>query len=177
MTIAIVILLLVIIIAVLAIFVVLIILGSLKSSSKNIDIHMSGGADIKHGYVSYDNNFFKGLSGELVKTTVLNQDMRSNNHYGRSLILINQLTSQHYNLTLEPDIVLGRLEVDGIFIVQDASVSKEHCRIYFDGRDVYIEDLHSTNHTFINETRVIASQKLYTGDILRIGNTRFEIVL
>lgn len=176
MTIAIVILLLVLI-AVLAVFVVLIFLGALKSSSKNVDIHISGGADIKRGYMSYDNNFFKGLSGELVKTNVLNQDMRSNNHYVRTLVLINQLTSQHYNLTLNPDIVLGRSEVDGGFIVQDVSVSKEHCKLIYDGRDVYIEDLHSTNHTFINETRVRTAQKINTGDVLRIGNTRFEIVL
>jgi diguanylate cyclase (GGDEF)-like protein len=48
------------------------------------------------------------------------------------------------------------------------SVSRNHARITFDGRDYWLEDLNSTNGTFINDSPV-SQQRLSDGDQLRIG--------
>lgn len=171
-------LIIVLLIALLALAVVVIVLRSFNSSSENVEIHMSGGADLKRGYVSSDNNYFKGLSGEQIQTVVLDQNKKNRDYVGREIILCERMTSYEYRLNLCTEIVVGRSPVDGVFAVRDVSVSKKHCRI-FDGGDgnVYIDDLNSLNHTYLNDEQIKSPRPLSSGDEIRIGNTRFVVVL
>lgn len=171
------ILIIIILIAVAAIVTLIFVLRSAGSTPKKIDIHMSNGAHLSHGYISYDNNFFKGLSGEMEKTGIINQNMRHAQYEGKNICLVHMLTSRTYQLTLRPEVVLGRMDDDGIFTVADDAVSKRHCRILFDGTEVYLEDMGSLNHTFLNENIVKQPTALSNDDIIRIGNTRFRVLL
>ena len=58
-------------------------------------------------------------------------------------------------------------------MVDDVSVSSEHCRIRpEDGRFV-LHDLKSTNGTFVNERRV-TRHVLAEGDVIKIGETSLQ---
>lgn len=171
------ILLIVIIIAAAAIITLIFVLRSPGSTPKNVDVHMSEGADLKRGYVSYDKNFFKGLSGEIEKTGIISRDMRRIQDEGRSICLVHLLTSGAYTVKLRPEIILGRLDDVGMFTVADDAVSKRHCRIFCDGAEVYVEDLGSMNHTFLNDNVIKQPTVLNNEDIIRIGNTRFRVLL
>lgn len=174
---AIAVLIIVLLIALLALAVVVFILRSLNSSSKNVEVHMSGGADLKHGYVSSDNNYFKGLSGEPIQTVVLDHNKKNRDYVGREIILCERKTSYKYRLNLCPEIVIGRSSADGMFTVNDVSVSKKHCRIFVgsDG-NVYVDDLNSLNHTYLNDEQIKMPRPLSSGDEIRIGSTRFAVV-
>jgi hypothetical protein len=66
------------------------------------------------------------------------------------------------------EIVIGR-DVSSDVIVNTAEVSRRHVRLYLDG-DVYIvEDLGSTNGTFINGKRLTTPVPLQSGDIIMLG--------
>ena len=178
MQIAIIILILVIILAA-VIILTLFLLGVKRGGRRNVDIHMSGGADIRRGFISSDNNYFKGLSGDLENTLVLNSDMRV---YApgdaKNIRLVNLVTTKGYNISLHPQIIIGRAPVDGAFTVSDdAAVSKRHCRLYCHNDEVYIEDLGSMNHTFVNGERIIAATRLMSGDTVRVGNTEYRIFI
>jgi ribosomal protein L37AE/L43A len=67
--------------------------------------------------------------------------------------------------------VLGR---EGDIVVGDASVSCRHARLIRNGDDLYIEDLGSTNGTFVNGAPV-ALKKLRADDKITLGG--FEIDL
>lgn len=73
---------------------------------------------------------------------------------------------------------IGR-DNDNEIVVDDPTVSGHHALITVrnssasDRMEYVIEDLESTNHTFVNNIQVIR-QLLRNGDILRIGNTRFK---
>ncbi len=58
----------------------------------------------------------------------------------------------------------------------DPEISRHHTTITFDGRGFTVEDLESTNGTFVNEERVTGKRALKPGDIIRVGSSsmRFE---
>jgi len=68
-----------------------------------------------------------------------------------------------------PEITIGRSYVNGIMI-HDDSVSRQHVKIILSGNVVSIEDLGSSNGTFIHDEPVKTRTILIDGDILRLGN-------
>lgn len=74
-----------------------------------------------------------------------------------------------------PVFLLGKKadEVDGH--IEEKSVSRVHARIERDGEDYYLEDMNSTNGTFLNGEQLEYRQKvkLAAGDRLGFGNTAY----
>lgn len=66
------------------------------------------------------------------------------------------------------EILLGRDLANDIPIGQP-EVSRRHARFFKDGGDIYIEDLGSTNGTFINGSRISSPQQLRPGDAIMVG--------
>ncbi len=56
--------------------------------------------------------------------------------------------------------------------ISEAAISREHCRIFRDAGNFYLEDLKSHNGTFVNDSPVTARQIVH-GDQIRIGNSSF----
>jgi diguanylate cyclase (GGDEF)-like protein len=54
--------------------------------------------------------------------------------------------------------------------IDQESVSRHHARITFDGRDYWIQDLNSTNGTFVGDAAIL-QQRLSDGDQIRIGRS------
>jgi len=73
---------------------------------------------------------------------------------------------------LEGDIVLGRGERAEIRL-EDPFASSRHARIYAQGNIVVIEDLGSTNGTYLNEELLESPRPLHPGDRVRIGDSEF----
>ena len=64
--------------------------------------------------------------------------------------------------------ILGRA-VPADFIVDTAMVSRQHCRLTHTNGQLRVEDLNSTNGTFVNDRR-IGRSVLVSGDRLRVGH-------
>jgi len=73
---------------------------------------------------------------------------------------------------LDGDIVLGRGESTDIRL-QDPFASSSHARIYEQGNALVIEDLGSTNGTYLNEELLQTPRPLHPGDRVRIGESEF----
>ncbi len=59
--------------------------------------------------------------------------------------------------------------------LEDTYVSQEHARIFAKNGSWYVEDLGSTNGTFVNEQRLAAPAMLTPGDRIRVGTTILEL--
>jgi pSer/pThr/pTyr-binding forkhead associated (FHA) protein len=66
-----------------------------------------------------------------------------------------------------PMMTIGRLS-DNAVVVDNPAVSSHHACVFREGNDFIIEDLQSTNGTFVNGTRVIR-QPLQHGDVVLVG--------
>lgn len=67
---------------------------------------------------------------------------------------------------------LGRGDVE--IKLEDPFASSRHARITRDGHVLVIEDLGSTNGTYLNEEPLSGPQPLYDGDRIRIGESEFS---
>jgi hypothetical protein len=73
---------------------------------------------------------------------------------------------------LDGDIVLGRGERAEIRL-EDPFASSRHARVFEQGNIVVIEDLGSTNGTYLNEELLETARPLHPGDRVRIGDSEF----
>lgn len=70
-------------------------------------------------------------------------------------------------------LTIGRDSSNGVAI-NDAEISRKHARLTFQGGKYVIEDLGSTNGTFVNGQRLISAVVLKSGDVVSFGE---QIVL
>jgi hypothetical protein len=59
--------------------------------------------------------------------------------------------------------------------LDDTYVSQQHARIFGKGDRWYVEDLGSTNGTFVNDQRLAAPAQVEPGDRIRVGTTVLEL--
>jgi pSer/pThr/pTyr-binding forkhead associated (FHA) protein len=67
---------------------------------------------------------------------------------------------------------LGRGDVE--IQLDDPFASSRHARIFREGPVFVIEDLGSTNGTFLNDEQLNGPQPLHQGDRIRIGDSEFS---
>ncbi len=77
-------------------------------------------------------------------------------------------------LQLDPALEVGR-EVPGGLSLDDAQVSRHHARFSVSADTAQVEDLGSTNGTYVNDQKIDAPRTLVPGDKVRIGTTIFEL--
>ncbi len=86
-------------------------------------------------------------------------------------------SSKVFRADLEGGVLIGRKSSGGqkIVIDYDSSVSGKHCQVTSDGAVIMIEDLHSTNKTYLNGAEVSAKTVLRAGDHVKLGNVTFKV--
>jgi hypothetical protein len=90
------------------------------------------------------------------------------------LKMIDPATSQVFPLGEE--VTIGRAPGCSVPLADDTYVSQLHARIYVRDGKPFVEDLGSTNGTFLNRDRLSKTMPLHRGDKLQIGQTVLEIV-
>jgi hypothetical protein len=70
------------------------------------------------------------------------------------------------------DVVFGRGDAAEIRL-EDPFASSSHARVYEQGKTLVIEDLGSTNGTYLNEELLDGPRPLHPGDRVRIGDSEF----
>ena len=71
------------------------------------------------------------------------------------------------------DFTAGR---QGSLVVADDHASNHHARFQFAHGAWYVEDLKSTNGTWLNGRRMFAAQRLKKGDKIKIGRTVIQVI-
>ena len=74
------------------------------------------------------------------------------------------------------EMTVGRAAGCQIALIDDTYVSQLHARVFERSGQVYVEDLGSTNGTYVNGHRVSAPTPMHKGDSLQVGSTVLEAV-
>lgn len=72
-------------------------------------------------------------------------------------------------------VTLGRSVTCDISMANDIYASNTHARITRDGKGLFIDDLGSTNGTYVNAERITTPTRLGKGDIVQIGEMIMEV--
>ena len=73
------------------------------------------------------------------------------------------------------EMTVGRAPGCGISLPDDTFVSQLHARIFRRDGDVFVEDLGSTNGTYLNDKKVTSAVPLRKGDKVKFGRTTLEL--
>jgi hypothetical protein len=72
-------------------------------------------------------------------------------------------------------LTVGRGGQNDLVLEGDDFASARHARIESRGDGVWVQDLDSTNGTYVNGERVMGAQRLDPGDVLRVGETDLRV--
>lgn len=78
-------------------------------------------------------------------------------------------------VAMQQEITIGRGGGCAIALANDTFVSTVHARVAPRGSDLWIEDLGSTNGTYINAAQITEPRKLKRGDRIHIGSSEIEV--
>jgi pSer/pThr/pTyr-binding forkhead associated (FHA) protein len=76
---------------------------------------------------------------------------------------------------LDDELTIGRSPGCGVSMPEDIYTSTLHARLFRRNEQLWVEDLGSTNGTFVNSERITQAVRLGKGDLLQIGSTVFEV--
>jgi pSer/pThr/pTyr-binding forkhead associated (FHA) protein len=87
--------------------------------------------------------------------------------------LVEQGTEEVFPLGFEPTSI-GR-HADNQIVLPDPQVSRHHAEIVMQGGRWVISDLGSANGTYVNGQRIHGPQVIGHGDLIRVGQTQFQV--
>jgi pSer/pThr/pTyr-binding forkhead associated (FHA) protein len=92
----------------------------------------------------------------------------------RSLVVLDDRGNKVKTVTLDGNLQIGRAEACQVRL-EDTYISSFHARIFRRDDGWYVEDLGSTNGTYLNQRRVTSPAELRAGDRLKVGKMTLEL--
>lgn len=74
-------------------------------------------------------------------------------------------------------VLIGRVPDNDLYAPLDRKMSRQHAKITQEGNRYFIEDLGSTNGTFLRDMKVLQPTELFHGDHFVCGGTTFRFIL
>jgi pSer/pThr/pTyr-binding forkhead associated (FHA) protein len=94
---------------------------------------------------------------------------------GRFRVVASPTLTHGELLVFHEPVVAGRAPDSGLRLDDDEFASSHHARISPADNGLWIEDLGSTNGTFVNDARVTTSRQLLAGDLVKVGQTELRV--
>ncbi len=91
------------------------------------------------------------------------------------LVVLEPPDRKGHTFDLGDELTVGRAPGCGVALADDTFVSQLHARVFRRDGSLYVEDLGSTNGTFLNKKPVSSAVPLRKGDRLQVGKTVMEL--
>ena len=122
--------------------------------------------------------FTHNIINKQISTMETVSEKESNNIYtilnsNKLVYLVNAKTNEVMTHLQTFPCIVGR-DAD-ISMLNDPTISRRHIVFTSEGNDIYIEDLKSTNGTWINEKKLLEKQKIRNKDKIRIVDCVFLV--
>ena len=90
------------------------------------------------------------------------------------LIVLEPKSSKGAAISVTREVTFGRAAGCTVSVPDDTFVSQIHARVFNDSGNIIIEDIGSTNGTYVNGTRLAMPVVLHKGDRIQFGGTVLE---
>ena len=91
------------------------------------------------------------------------------------LVVMEPAERRGQEFALGEELTVGRASGCGVPLPDDTFVSQLHARVFRRDGQLFVEDLGSTNGTFLNKKKVASAVAMRKGDKLKIGKTTLEV--
>lgn len=146
-----------------------------KKICNNMKICVNGGLNIDGLGGRTSDIGLKGFCEDYSGTLLTRLGRREN----MQLCLTNVESGLRYITHINNQVTIGRKNIerlsDFLEILEEPSISKRHLVVSRIGDRLYVQDIGSSNHTWVNGCMVEYSVEIHTGDILRIGRGEFIV--
>ncbi|MCU1392858.1 MAG: hypothetical protein JWM34_1286 [Ilumatobacteraceae bacterium] len=119
-----------------------------------------------------------GSAAPAVNAPIINapagQQVRAKRGGIARLIVLEPKASKGTAISVANEITFGRASGCTVSVPDDTFVSQIHARVFNDNGNIIIEDIGSTNGTYVNGTRLTVPTALHKGDRIQIGSTVLE---
>ncbi|MGC2176306.1 MAG: FHA domain-containing protein [Acidimicrobiales bacterium] len=119
--------------------------------------------------------FARVLRVAVVQARPVDYEKRSRRRRALALEFIEPSDRSGQRLDVDGGLTIGR-SGDCDVTLQDTYLSSRHARVANDDGDLSIEDLGSTNGTYVNQELVKGRVHLERGDVVQVGGVLFEVV-
>jgi FHA domain-containing protein len=93
---------------------------------------------------------------------------------GPSSVVVHPPDGKARTIKIGPSMTIGRAP-ECELLIDDTYASSQHARIFGKNGTWYVEDLGSTNGTFVNDQKLAAPAMVQPGDKIRVGTTVLEL--
>lgn len=125
-----------------------------------------------------DNDDTMIVSGRSGMTEILIDENRS---VSTSAVILRDISdpARTYEVQLSADgKIIGRSsDYSDVVISNDKSVSRRHFKIYDRNGEIYIENLSTSNRTYLNSKEITAPEKLKNADEIKAGRTKLRVTV
>ncbi|BFM73731.1 FHA domain protein [Acinetobacter baumannii] len=83
-----------------------------------------------------------------------------------------EFTGQEINV--DRDMLVGRHQ-DADLLLQAAEISRRHAALLLKDQALWVQDLNSSNGTFVNDIRIEQEKQLHDGDIVQFASLKFSV--
>lgn len=97
----------------------------------------------------------------------------------KKVTLKNLASGESYSFSVGKSFTVGRNEeICNLRITSgDGYISGRHLRFISRPDGIYVEDLHTKNGTAVNGRRISSRTRIRRGDIIKMGRSRFQVIL
>ena len=93
------------------------------------------------------------------------------------LVKSGPIEGHKYAVKSDSPILIGRSEEANIRIAYDEYCSRKHAKVYWDNDKCYLQDLESTNGTYVNGAKINGKLELSNNDIIALGSTELIVLI
>jgi hypothetical protein len=115
-------------------------------------------------------------AGAVAAPPARGRDRRTEERGALRLRLLEPSARKGEVIPIPAEVTVGRGGGCGIVLVDDTYVSTLHARLYQQNGQIFVEDLGSTNGTFVNGKQISAATRLKRGDQVQFGQTAAEVI-
>lgn len=87
--------------------------------------------------------------------------------------ITDEITGQE--ISVDRDMLVGRHQ-DADVLLQAAEISRRHAALLLKDQLLWVQDLNSSNGTFINDIRIEQEKQLHDGDIVQFASFKFSVL-
>ncbi len=118
--------------------------------------------------------FDKPVEDSNQDTVVLNSFPKNNNE-PQEIMLIEKNSQDKIQVPIADQVIVGRnSNMSDLVLKGDKAVSGKHCKITHENGRFFIEDIGSSNGTYVNQTKIKGKTEIVSGDELVMGRRKYQ---